>query len=252
MGKRGPAPKGQYENKTSVLSTRITSELREALEASARQSGRSLSQEIEHRLRRSFKEDRKLVDRFGGRQMYAVFQTAALVAELRLGHGNDVWLRDPHFFDQTLKAIVAVLEQFRPPPDAKSIRVQGSVPKSGSGRLLPKPDPAISKSWDKAIRVVESTAGLRRAREVVETVARSDGSLPVGACEEDAKKLAPYLRDDLGDLAERLDPERVEDALRRASSESAAAWGAEMKRRSAKKTRRAKIGSSRSKGGNDE
>ena len=52
--KTGAKAKGPYENKRAVLTTRITGKTRKALENAAAMSGRSLSQEIEHRLERSF------------------------------------------------------------------------------------------------------------------------------------------------------------------------------------------------------
>ena len=49
--------------KRKVLSTRITAETRTNLEVAAYLSGRSLSQEIEMRLERTFIEDRERVDK---------------------------------------------------------------------------------------------------------------------------------------------------------------------------------------------
>jgi hypothetical protein len=52
--RRGPKPKGPYEDKRRTLTTRITETTRAKLEEAANSSGRSLSQEIEFRLGRSF------------------------------------------------------------------------------------------------------------------------------------------------------------------------------------------------------
>ena len=52
MGKRGRVPKGEYAGKTEVMSFRITPDTKTALRRAAATSGRSLSQEAEHRLRR--------------------------------------------------------------------------------------------------------------------------------------------------------------------------------------------------------
>jgi hypothetical protein len=57
MGARGPKPKGEYEKQTAVFSSRLTPELRAWVSEAASISGRSLSQEIEHRLRFSFAMD---------------------------------------------------------------------------------------------------------------------------------------------------------------------------------------------------
>jgi hypothetical protein len=52
--RRGPKPKGPFEDKRRTLTTRITESTRNKLDDAAKASGRSLSQEIEHRLGRSF------------------------------------------------------------------------------------------------------------------------------------------------------------------------------------------------------
>src|SRR5205809_413957 len=51
----GRKPQGEFSNKRAMLATRVTMETRKALDAAARNSGRSLSQEVEHRLRDSLK-----------------------------------------------------------------------------------------------------------------------------------------------------------------------------------------------------
>jgi hypothetical protein len=51
----GRKPQGEFSNKRAMLATRVTTETRKALDAAARKSGRSLSQEVEHRLRDSLK-----------------------------------------------------------------------------------------------------------------------------------------------------------------------------------------------------
>src|SRR5688572_13310257 len=77
MGKRGPKPTGPYGDKTKVLSTRITAPTRAALERAAAKSKRSLSSEIEYRLRRSFDEDQKIEEIFFSREIYAFVRLVA-------------------------------------------------------------------------------------------------------------------------------------------------------------------------------
>ena len=75
MGKRGPKPKGEYGGKggrTAVLSTRLQRDTRARLVAAAKANVRSLSQELEHRLRRTFTEDDKAIDWYGTQQTEAV------------------------------------------------------------------------------------------------------------------------------------------------------------------------------------
>jgi hypothetical protein len=78
MAKRGAVPKGEYVGKSAVLSTRITPDLREGLQNAANKSGRSLSQEIEYRLRRSFGEDQKISDLFGSDSIFILVRMIAL------------------------------------------------------------------------------------------------------------------------------------------------------------------------------
>ena len=51
----GRKPKGEFSNKRAQLATRVTLDTRKALDAATRKSGRSLSQEVERRLRDSLK-----------------------------------------------------------------------------------------------------------------------------------------------------------------------------------------------------
>ena len=105
MGKRGPQPKGGYEGKTAVLSTRITPELRKALEKAAADRGSSLSSEIESRLRRSFDYEGSIRDIFKDGPTYAFMRTLADVIEVTSAQAAVLvtktrgkrpnWLNDP-------------------------------------------------------------------------------------------------------------------------------------------------------------
>ena len=65
----GSKPRGPYERKRRTLTTRITEETRQGLEAAASDSDRSLSQEIEFRLDRSIHVDDVLSLLAGDKQM---------------------------------------------------------------------------------------------------------------------------------------------------------------------------------------
>src|SRR3977135_2623120 len=62
---RGRAPKGEYAGKTEVMSFRLTPDTKAALRRAAATSGRSLSQEAEHRLRRGHDEE-EAISKLGG------------------------------------------------------------------------------------------------------------------------------------------------------------------------------------------
>src|SRR4051794_10460816 len=99
MGKRGPAPKGEYGHKTAVFSTRLQRDTRARLAATAKASGRSLSQELEHRLRRTFVDDDKAIDFFGSVQNAAICKllgmTIAATGTTWLKKTEDGWVSDP-------------------------------------------------------------------------------------------------------------------------------------------------------------
>jgi hypothetical protein len=118
VGKRGPAPQGEYENKSQVLSTRIRADTRRALVSAAEKSGRSLSQEIEHRLRRTFIEDNRIEDAFGNRRNYLLMRMIALALEGAYNPEPDSspanWLDDPVSFDIATRCANKILEALRP------------------------------------------------------------------------------------------------------------------------------------------
>jgi hypothetical protein len=132
MGKRGPQPKGEYGGKigrTAVLSTRLQPDTRARLSEAAKANRRSLSQELEHRLRGSFIQDDNIVDFYGSQPNAAIVKLLGAtiqstctswlvktadgwVPDLDKDPGG--WLRDPKLFDQVLTAIVHTLMWFRP------------------------------------------------------------------------------------------------------------------------------------------
>jgi hypothetical protein len=117
MGKRGPAPKGEYAGKSSVFSTRIRPDLRKWLEKATKQSGRSLSQEVEHRLRRSFVEDDKIAEAFGDRRTFRLMRMMAdaiHLTEEKDAEAGD-WLSNPYSFHVALNAALSVLRAVEPP-----------------------------------------------------------------------------------------------------------------------------------------
>lgn len=117
MGKRGPKPRGEYAGKSKVLSTRIRPDLRAALDAASKKSGRSLSQEIEYRLRRTFTDEKEIRDRFGSRENFYIMRAIDLAIQTVVMREESVaeWLNDPETFDRVCKTIGVVLDAIRPP-----------------------------------------------------------------------------------------------------------------------------------------
>jgi CelD/BcsL family acetyltransferase involved in cellulose biosynthesis len=176
MGKRGPRPKGEYGGKggrTAVLSTRLQPDSRARLVAAAKTNGRSLSQELEHRLRRTFTEDDKAVDWYGSGQTAAVVKLIGATihsAAARVSkRGKHDWLEEQWLFDDVMDAIAHVLLWFRPGGD--------------SGR-----------------RPIALSSGTNEADTLMEEIRSADPSLPIAKGSTRQHALA-MLKDKLGDLA---------------------------------------------------
>jgi hypothetical protein len=114
--RRGPAPRGDYAGKAKTINTRVTPDLRDWLEMAAKKSGRSLSQEIETRLRRTFREEEDLAKQFGSADAARVFTAIAQTLNMMRNPKNpDVdWLHDPYAFALAADAINATLYLVRP------------------------------------------------------------------------------------------------------------------------------------------
>jgi hypothetical protein len=189
MGKRGPPPKGEYGGKvgrTAVLSTRLQPDTRRRLSEAAKANGRSLSQELEHRLRASFIQDDNVIDFFGSQSNAAIVKllgaviqstgTSWLVKKLdgwvpdpRKDPGE--WLRDSKLFDQVLTAIVHTLMWFKP----------------SGGR-------------DEQFLFYHSTA-----ERIIDEIRSSDPSVPLTKRSTRQHAMA-MLKDKLGDLVHRRHP----------------------------------------------
>ena len=91
-------PKSKGQGKTGVLSTRITPALRDVLKSAAIANGRSLSEEVEHRLRRHVARDHSGVCGHGaaakGMTLLTADETASLFALLvALDEVSGIWPR---------------------------------------------------------------------------------------------------------------------------------------------------------------
>lgn len=206
MGKRGPAPKGEFSDKSKVISTRIRADTREALEAAAAASGRSLSQEIERRLRRSFDIDRGSVAHLGGPQMYAILRTISAVMDLAGKQAfffrnkalpeNTDWLRDPYAYDQAMRAVAHVLEGFRPPGDPSPPALRPLVDEAGNSA----PPETMAR-----VRAGLARAGEGSANRFLGIIDRVEPGQPLpsdGLTAEEA--VAQRIKDDLGPIAGHL------------------------------------------------
>ena len=79
-------------DRRKTTSTRITPETRAQLEEAAAQTGRSLAQEIESRLERSFLDQEAVYQAFGGKKSYEFCRVLATMANA--GSDDETWTRD--------------------------------------------------------------------------------------------------------------------------------------------------------------
>lgn len=111
---RGRPPKGD-EAKRHAIGIRTTKELKERIEREAAHTGRSVAQEVERRLERSFEAD----DFAGGRETRALLSLLAGAigfAERRTGHG---WTEDYLTWALVEEIVGTALADVRPPYPAE-------------------------------------------------------------------------------------------------------------------------------------
>jgi TraY domain len=181
MGKRGPQPKGEYGRnipRTAVLSTRLQKDTRALLEKAARTSGRSLSQELEHRLRRTFRDDDWDIKLYGTKENAAVvnlvgatIQSASTTNSAARKHD---WLKEQWLFDDVMAAIRHVLLWFRP-------------------------------GGDSGLRQITLGSGTARADQLIKEIRSAEPALPItkGSTREHAMAV---LREKLGNLVTARNP----------------------------------------------
>lgn len=112
--KRGRPPLPAEEGKRFPLSMRTTKAVRESLHAAADQSGRSIAQEVEHRLERSFQEDEARYREFGGEDRYRIMKWLALSTEMAERVTDKSWTKDRETFRIAVAAMQTMLEQGMP------------------------------------------------------------------------------------------------------------------------------------------
>ena len=139
--KRGRPRKGPSSAKTAVFSTRITPELRAALEKAASKAGGTLSDEIERRLWQSFafeKERAKVFAAFGGGQNYAVCRIIAQFMKALASATGKAWADDPWTYEQFARGIARLLRAWRPagPSEKPIIRHHSAEEADRLGELL--------------------------------------------------------------------------------------------------------------------
>lgn len=116
MAKRGRPPKGDYPEKKRVFASRIREDTWAKLQLAAARSGRSVSQEFEHQIRRGLDEAETIKTTWGDEKTYAMLKLAAeaVNALCRVRDEKTHWTASAELFDASLQAIVQTLKGFRP------------------------------------------------------------------------------------------------------------------------------------------
>ena len=110
--------------KAAPTGFRPTPQLRSALEMASKENGRSLSQEIESRLERSFHVDTE----YGGSQQQALFRTLAAVAAVIEERTGKSWIEDWWTAVAVGRAWRDLTQEFRPGPDKELEPILATLP----------------------------------------------------------------------------------------------------------------------------
>ncbi|NUU39627.1 TraY domain-containing protein [Tardiphaga robiniae] len=132
--------------KRHPLNVRTTFEARQRLESAAMESGRSLTQEAEVRIERTFKSDDNALDAleliYGSAiaglalALADCIQQSAVSTRLMIAGvpDGDGWLDDPTAFDQAIHAINTLMDGLRPDGDPRGLTLPDGFAAPGTGR----------------------------------------------------------------------------------------------------------------------
>lgn len=187
MGKRGPAPKPQYQKKERPTGVRMRSELRVRLENAAAQNRVTLSREIETRLALSFEQTQKMYEMFGDQMTFCLMQQIASTVGMIQEQTQTNWWNDRFTFDLFQEAIEAAIEVMRPPRGKVGKPVSPPAGPSSSGTAVA---PVISRKTNEELRGFGREAMLL-AFGAIESV--SKGSPLAQVLSADYKIAAAYL-----------------------------------------------------------
>ena len=140
---RGRPPLKKGEAKRSSFNTRLRDRVKERLEAEAANAGRSLSEEIEFRLERSFAEEDAKIAEFGDKMTYRLMKLLSLAKEWVEEDAGKKMSKDWETFFGVWQAWQRLLIQLGPkPPDGW---VEGHTPPAPLGLLASERNEAAYK-----------------------------------------------------------------------------------------------------------
>ncbi len=192
MARRGRPPRGEHRDVRERVSVRMTTELKGWLEAEARESDRSLTQEVESRLRESFARDDSMRREFAeDRETLGLLRLIGQAVNMVQAETGQTWVKDRYTFDQVRRAVPAVLESFKP---AGESRLQDSAP------ILTGIDDPEARESVRALMEKRDMGGTAAGVTLLRLVLASEGSpadLPDGLkpLREIGQALYEHLRD---------------------------------------------------------
>jgi hypothetical protein len=194
--------KKREQTATVDIKIRMRERLRAKIERAAGVSAISMNLEMVNRLEKSFEDERRAVSTSGGSAALAIAKLIGVVIDLRSGGGtNTHWLQDRNSFDQTVRAINAVLEQFKP-----------AAPESITQNAQRRPSESeTDSSWSDAFAAAAATEGTYLARMTVADLKGAPGGLPAHKGKQ--KALLAQIGRDLGPLVQRLDVDQLQTDL---------------------------------------
>lgn len=97
--------------KRQMLTMRVTQRMKDRIAAVADSNGRSVSQEIEMRLERTFYQD----DELGDREQAGFLRWLATIMDAATRQGRQSWLEDPEIFAYVRSAAQVLFDAYQPP-----------------------------------------------------------------------------------------------------------------------------------------
>jgi len=170
---------------------------RARLAAGTQASGRSLSQELEHRLRRTFTEDDNIVEFYGTDHTAAVVKLIGLTLSAAAGRtsarGPHVWLKEQRLFDDVIDAIVHTLLWFRPSIERRRIKSGPTTDRIERRKI--KSSPTTDRIER---RPITSSSTTDQVDQLIDEIRSADPSLPIERVK--ASTCMAMLKDKLVDL----------------------------------------------------
>ncbi len=135
-GKPGPKPRGPFADKRRTLTTRITDRTRQRLEDAAAATDRSLSQEIEMRLERSFAEEANLEWAYkqilGDEALHRAIMLASSLIRISQEETGVPWHQDPELRKEAA-------DLYRKQLDTEAAKLSANADKMPSGKTRKRP-----------------------------------------------------------------------------------------------------------------